>query len=162
MEKSERNEKTEDGRRFPIGLPNLSPAKAGLERVGSTAKALGANTIAQNVVRGFFTTKLEQLRPDQMRTLLEDGVFIADLVDEDEPPEPVRTPIGLISNFMSKEEMIRAMDSLVTPQLVAEMLKETAPDVHRQIVEHPGGGKRWFWSQTKALKRKLRRMLARY
>jgi len=50
----------------------------------------------------------------------------------------------------------------VTPQLVARMLEEVAPDVHKKVMEHPGSGYKWYADQTEALKGKLRRMIWRW
>lgn len=137
-------------------------AKEKTKKWGSMAKDVGVRPIVQRLVAGFFTTRLKQLRADQLHTLLESGAFIADLIDENNPPETIGAPINLALVFMSKEKIIRALDDLITPRLVMEMLQVGAPETHKQIVERPGAGEKWFYWQTEDLKRKLRRMILKW
>lgn len=142
-----------------LAFPDFSSMAGPLKQMGSVAKSYGVGTLAQNILRGFFETKLKQLRPDQLQTLLNSQAFIADLIDESDLPESVETPINLMLRFMSREQAAQALDALVTPQLVSRVIEEAAPEVHSQIVSHPGAGMKFFHDQTERLKAKLRRII---
>jgi len=143
-----------------FAVPDFSPAVDGLKKAGAAAKGIGLGMIAQRAIAGYFSTKLEQMRPDQLQTVLNGGEMLADMVDEDN--EVFREAVGLLSTFgMSREEAIDAVNRLVTPQLVAEMLREADKDAYNKVMTHSGGGRKWFINQTRYLKQKIIRMLRR-
>jgi len=152
------DEATEEEGGGLFAVPDFSPAVDGLKKAGSAAKGLGLGMIAQRAIAGYFSTKLEQMRPDQLQTVLNGGEMLADMVDENN--EVFREAVGLLSTFgMSNEDAIEAMDRLVTPQLVAEMLREANEDAYNTIMTDPGGGRKWFVNQTEYLKQKIARIL---
>jgi len=143
-----------------FAMPDFSPAVDGLKKAGATAKGIGLGMIAQRAIAGYFSTKLEQMRPDQLQTVLDGGEMLADMVDEDNVV--FREAVGLLSTFgMSREEAVDAVNRLVTPQLVAEMLREADKDAYNKVMTHSGGGRKWFVNQTRYLKQKIIRMLRR-
>jgi len=141
-----------------FATPDLSPVADGIKKAGSVAKGFGLGVIAQRAIAGYFSTKLEQMRPDQLQTVLDGGVMLADMIDEDN--NMIKETTSLLSTFgMSNEDAIEAMDRLVTPQLVAEMLREANEDAYNTIMTDPGGGRKWFVNQTGYLKQKIARIL---
>jgi len=143
-----------------FATPDLSPVADGIKKAGSAAKGFGLGVIAQRAIAGYFSTKLEQMRPDQLQTVLDGGEMLADMVDEDN--EVFREAVDLLSTFgLSREEVIDAVNRLVTPQLVAEMLREADKDAYNKVMTHSGGGRKWFVNQTRYLKQKIIRMLRR-
>jgi len=141
-----------------FAVPDFSPITGGIKKAGSAAKGFGLGAIAQRAIAGYFSTKLEQMRPDQLQTVLNGGVMLADMIDEDN--NMIKETTSLLSTFgMSKEDAIEAMDRLVTPQLVAEMLREANEDAYNTIMTDPGGGRKWFVNQTGYLKQKIARIL---
>jgi len=143
-----------------FAMPDFSPAMDGIKKAGAAAKGIGLGMIAQRAIAGYFSTKLEQMRPDQLQTVLNGGEMLADMVDEDN--EVFREAVDLLSTFgMSREEAIDAVNRLLTPQLVAEMLREADKDAYNKVMTHSGGGRKWFINQTRYLKQKIIRMLRR-
>jgi len=154
------DEATEEEGGGLFAVPDFSPAVDGLKKAGAAAKGIGLGMIAQRAIAGYFSTKLEQMRPDQLQTVLNGGKMLADMVDEDN--EVFREAVDLLSTFgMSREEAIDAVNRLLTPQLVAEMLREADKESYNQIMTNPGGGRKWFINQTRYLKQKIIRMLRR-
>lgn len=137
-----------------FGTPDISPLTNEIKKVGSTAKGLGLGVIAQRAIAGYFSTKLEQLRPDQLQTILDSGEMLANIVDEEN--EVVEETTNLLSTFgMSNKEIAQAVDTLITPQLVVETVREANEDVYNQIMTKDGAGRKWFVNQSEYLKEKL-------
>jgi len=143
-----------------FAMPDFSPITGGIRKAGSAAKGFGLGIIAQRAIAGYFSTRLEQMRPDQLQTVLNGGMMLADVIDEDN--EVFRDATSLLSTFgLSNEEAIDALNRLVTPQLVAEMLREADEDAYNAIMTHSGGGRKWFVNQCRYLKQKIARILRR-
>lgn len=160
---SEEKEDENSGKlKSPVALPDLSSIKNGAGKAAGIAKSFGVGKIVQSALSRYFTKKVSQLRPDQLETILNDGVMLADMIDENDPHENITRPIEIASMFMSREKMIQAFGTMINPQMVQAMIKEGAPEAYKHIINHPGGGKRWFFSQTKYLKEKIRRVMMNY
>lgn len=141
-----------------FAIPDLSPLGGEMKKAGEAAKGFGLNVIARRAITGYFATKFEQLRPDQLQTVLDSGDMLADMIDEDN--ELIRETTDLLSTFgVSEEETIEAMNRLITPKLVMETVKEANQEAYNQIMTEPGAGKKFFINQTKYLKQKIVRIL---
>jgi len=155
---AEENSSGEGGGLFAV--PDLTPLKRGMEKAGATAKGLGINAIARKAIVGYFSTRFEQLRPDQLQTVLDSGNMLADMIDEDN--QVFQDAVNLLSTFgMSRKEVAQAVESFVTPRLVAEAVREADQEAYNQIMTHSGGGQKFFINQTRYLKRKIINMLRR-
>lgn len=131
--------------------------KALSERVSSA----GVNVFAQQIIAGFLTSELKKVRTDQVWTLLANGTFLADLIDENHLPTRWERMMGLIGKFTDLRSIGQRLDYLMTPELVAGAIKEANIEAYGLIINSDAGGPKWFYDQSNYLKAKIIRIIER-
>lgn len=124
---------------------------------GRRASGAGMNVFAQQVLAGFITSELQKLRLDQLRALLADGVFLADIIDEDDLPSRWGKAIGVMSRFMSLRTISDRLGDLITPELVMDAVRRARPNAFSMIINN--AGPKWFYDQTLYMGGKIRRII---
>ena len=128
--------------------------------LGEKATSAGVNVLAQRIVAGFFTSEMKKVRVDQVWTLLQNGTFLADIIENNLPVKWEKM-MGLIGRFIDLESSGQIFDKLITPELVACAIKEANIEAYSLIINHSGGGIKWFHDQSTYLKAKIRRIIER-
>ena len=134
-------------------------AEDALKAAQQQAMDLGIGMIAQEAIVGYLSKWFELVRPDQLHGVIHSGVMIADLLDKQSASNLTDTSIRFVSLFLPKEKIIEAIEILITPDTVAEMVRTARPEIHEQIVTTPGGGYKWYFDQCTALKEKIIRIV---
>jgi len=127
--------------------------------LGRRAAGAGMGAFVQQILAGFITSELRKARLDQVHALLSSGAFLADLIDENHPPARWRAMLGLIGRFVDPRSLGALVDEAVTPELCAGAVKEANIEAYSLIINHPGGGLKWFHDQAAYLKKKIKRIL---
>lgn len=125
----------------------------------ATAGRFGMNPFARRIVTGWFSTQMAKLRIDQVHGLLSSGGFLADLVDENNPPKFGTGITRALGRFVNLRSLADRIDTLVTPELIAHAVKDGNVEVYSLIINSPSGGKKWFYDQTVYMKDKLRAII---
>ncbi|MBA7623309.1 hypothetical protein ES703_30703 [subsurface metagenome] len=131
------------------------------DNVKSTAGRYGMNPFARRIVTGWFTTQMIKLRLDQVHTLLANHAFLADLIDENSPPQFGLWAVRALRRFINLQSLTGRLDDLITPELVTNAVRDANPDVFSLIVNSPAGGLKWFVNQTDHIKGKMRTIIER-
>lgn len=149
-------------RRLPKRLKAL-PADIGysFKSLSEKASSVGVNVFTQQIIAGFFSSELKKLRTDQVWTLLQNGTFLADLIDENHLPVNWEGMIRLLGRFVDLRSIGERLDSLMTPELVAGAVKEANIEAYGLIINSDAGGPKWFYDQSNYLKMKILRIIER-
>lgn len=135
------------------------PANVGgsFKAAGRRASGAGINVFAQQVLAGFITSELRKMRMDQLWTLLANGGFLADIIDEDDLPGRWEKAIGVMGRFMDMRTILDRLDGLITPELVMEAVRRARPDAFSLIINN--AGPKFFYDQTLYMNDKLRTII---
>lgn len=149
-------------RRIPKRLKAL-PVDIGysFKALGERASSAGVNVFTQQIIAGFLTSELRKVRTDQVWTLVENGTFLADLIDENHLPTKWERMMGLIGKFTDLRSIGERLDGLMTPELVAGAIKEANIEAYSLIINHSGGGVKWFYDQSNYLKMEILKIIER-
>lgn len=129
--------------------------------LGGKASGAGINFFSQQILAGFFTSELKKLRVDQVWTLLQSGTFLADIIDENHLPAKWERMIRLLGRFIDLKSIGQRLDDLITPELVAGVVKEANIEVYGLIINSGAGGPKWFYDQTDYTREKIRKIIQR-
>jgi len=147
------------GRKLLWILPAENPFS--WDGVKSTVGRYGVNPFARRIVKGWFTTQMRNLRLDQVHTLLANHAFLADLLDEDKLPQFGVRGLRALRRFINLQSLSDRLDELITPEMMANAVRDANPDVFSLIVNSPSGGYKWFINQTVYTREKLRLIIER-
>lgn len=125
------------------------------------ATSIGVNAFFQQVLSGFFISELRKARTDQIWTLLHNGTFLADLIDENHLPVKWEKMLRLLGQFIDLKSIGQRLDNLMTPEMVAGAIKEANIEAYSLIINSDAGGPKWFYDQTTYMKNKIRRIISR-
>jgi len=110
---------------------------------------------------GFFISELRKARTDQIWTLLHNGTFLADLIDEDHLPVKWERMLRLLGRLIDLKSIEQRLDNLMTPEMVAGAIKEANIEAYSLIINSDAGGPKWFYDQTTYMRNKIRRIISR-
>ena len=149
-------------RRLPKRLRAL-PADLGysFKALSSKVSGVGVNAFAQQIVAGFLTNEIKKMRLDQLQTVLMSGVFVNQLIDEDHLPERWTNIIRILGRFTDLESLSERIPNLLTPELIANALREANPEAFSLIINSDAGGIKWFVDQSYDSAQKLQRIVRR-
>lgn len=152
----------ENLRKLPKKLKALPIGVAySFKGVGERAANIGVNAFAQQVVAGFFASELKKIRTDQVWTLVQNGAFLADLIDENHLPAKWEGMLRLLRRFIDLRSIEQRLDDLITPELIAGAVKEANIEAYGLIINSDAGGPKWFYDQTAYMRNKIRRIISR-
>ena len=149
-------------RRLPKRLRAL-PADLGysFKALSSKVSGVGVNAFTQQIVAGFLTNEIKKMRLDQLQTVLMSGVFVNQLIDEDHLPERWTNIIRVLGRFTDLESLSERIPNLLTPELIANALREANPEAFSLIINSDAGGIKWFVDQSYDSAQKLQRIVRR-
>lgn len=132
-----------------------------VKELSGKAASIGVNSFFQQVLSGFFISELRKARTDQIWTLLHNGTFLADLIDEDHLPVKWERMLRLLGRFIDLKSIGQRLDNLMTPEMVAGAIKEANIEAYSLIINSDAGGPKWFYDQTTYMRNKIRRIISR-
>lgn len=132
-----------------------------VKELSGKAASIGVNAFFQQVLSGFFISELRKARTDQIWTLLHNGTFLADLIDENHLPVKWEKMLKLLGQFIDLKSIGQRLDNLMTPEMVAGAIKEANIEAYSLIINSDAGGPKWFYDQTTYMRNKIRRIISR-
>lgn len=122
---------------------------------------LGMNFLAQRVLAGFWMGEMKKVRIDQLHTALQSGVFIADLIDEDNMPGHWERIIKFLGRFINLDSLSDRIPDLITPEFIMNVIRESNPEAFGLIINSDAGGIKWFYNQADYGAAKLQEVIRR-
>jgi len=137
----------------------VSLASTTADRAKETAQmaaSRGGRTLAGKAIAGYIERRLEDVRPDQLQAMLNEGRLLTNQLLGPGQQDFDRV-VKMLKRVAGQQTVHEIVEDTINGSEIERIVKESHPEIYEQIMNHPGGGRKWFQDQARAVRKEFHR-----